>query len=73
MALSRTQMYINSFVHRCTQIVSLQQKPDDSFIIMYPGVFFDKHLAIVNSSQDSNIWNWAFRSYSGKFLIKFQH
>ena len=54
-ALSRAQMYTNSFVHRCTQIVSLQQKPDDSFIIRYSGVFFDKHLAIVNSSQDSNI------------------
>ena len=54
-ALSRAQMYTNSFVHRCTQIVSLQHKPDDSFIIMYSGAFFDKHLAIVTSSQDSNI------------------
>ena len=54
-ALSRTQIYTNIFVHRCTQIVSLQQKPNDSFIILYSGVFFGKRLAIVNSNQDSNI------------------
>ena len=54
-ALSRTQIYTNSFVHICTQIVSLQQKPNDSFIILYSGVFFGKRLAIVNSNQDSNI------------------
>ena len=38
-ALSRTQIYTNSFVHICTQIVSLQQKPGDSFIICIQ-VFF---------------------------------
>ena len=46
-ALFRTQM-------QSWQLVSLQQKPDDSFIIMYSGVFFYKHLAIANSSKDSN-------------------